>query len=154
MSRHASLLGEDASQSAASTLPSIYDTYLCQDPADDVPLLIRNGPDEYTALLRTLQRSADYFAERGHRRAVERLQLEMAQLHMQNQHWDRAMRVLIPLWQTVSWRREGWWQMLEEVDIALRRCATQVKDAETLLAVELELSHQCEPAGLQQISFF
>lgn len=125
-------------------MPSIYDTYLCREPADDVTMLIRNGPDEYTASLRTLQRSADYFAERDHIRAVERLQLEMARLHVRFNQWDRATRVLVPLWQTLSWRRAGWWKLLEEVDWLLRECARSVQDAETLISVEWELRNECK----------
>ena len=129
---------------AASVMPSIYDTYLCREPANEVSMLIRNGPDEYTALLRTLQRSADYFAEKDHTRAVERLQLEIARVHMQNERWDRAARVLISLSQTLSWRRAGWWVLLEEVDWALRDCARRIGDLHTLIMVEWELMCSCK----------
>jgi len=122
-----------------SVMPSIYQTYLCSEPSGDVPLLLRNGPDEYTALLRTLQRSAEHFSEKDHARAVERVQYEMARLHMQNQQWERAMRVLVPLWQTLSWRKAGWWDMLTEIDLAVKECASYVHDTGTLLAVEWEL---------------
>ncbi len=132
------------SDSQVSNMPAIYDTYLCREPADDVPLLIQNGPDVYTASMRTLQRSADYFAERDLIRSVERLQLEMARVHMKYEQWERAARVLTPLWQTLSWRRAGWWQMLEEVDWALRDCATRIRDLETVIAVDWELLNTCE----------
>lgn len=144
MSRQSSMIGQDLPSFSASNMPSVYDTYLCREPADDLPMLIRNGPDEYTASLRTLQRSADYFAERDHVRAVERLQLEMARLHVQFNQWERAARVLVPLWQTLSWRRAGWWNLLEEVDWLLRKCARCVQDAETLISVEWELRNECK----------
>ncbi len=104
---------------------------------------MNNGPDEYTALLRTLQRSADHWAEKDHTRTVERLQLEIARLHMRNKQWQRGMRTLVPLWQTLTWRQAGWWSMLEEVDWALKECATNVRDAETLVGVEWELMNRC-----------
>ena len=129
-------------------MPSIYDTYLCREPANDVPLLIRNGPDEYTARLRTLQRSVDYYAEKDHTRTVERLQLEMARVHMQNDRCDRAARVLIPISQTLSWRRAGWWVLLEEVDWALRDCARRIGDIPMLIAVEWELMCSCKSYSL------
>ena len=130
-------------RSTVSSIPRIYDTYLCRDPAGDVPLLINNGPDEYTALLRTLQRSADHFAEKDQTRSVERIQFEMVRLHMQNQQWQRAMRTLVPLWQTLSWRQAGWWDLLEEVAQSLKECARKVHDLEILLAVEWELMSGC-----------
>ena len=136
---------EEGSSTGASAIPSVYDTYLCREPANDVSMLIRNGPDEYTSLLRTLQRSADYFADKDHTRVVERLQLEIARVHMQNKRWDRAARVLVSLSQTLSWRRAGWWVLLEEIDWALRDCARRIGDLETLIAVEWELMCNCKP---------
>ena len=152
MSQASSIFGEGSPTRRASTMPSVYETYLCREPANDVPMLMRNAPDEYTSLLRTLQRSADYFAERDQNRAVERLQLEMARLHMKNQQWDRATRVLVPLWQTLTWRRAGWWQLIEDIDWTLRECASQLKDKETLLAVEWELLNNCKFFLLRMIN--
>lgn len=141
MSQHVSLSG---SESQVSSVPSIYDTYLCREPTNNLPLLIQNGPDGYTASMRTLQRSVDYFAERGQIRSVERLQLEMARVHMKHEQWERATKVLTPLWQTMNWRKAGWWQMLGEVDWALRDCAIRIRSLETLIAVNWELLNCCE----------
>ncbi len=138
------LSSESGSEYQATPTPAVFDTYLCTEPAGDVALLIRNGPDEYTASMRTLQRSADYFAEKNQGRAVERLQWEMAKVHMQHEQWERATRTLTPLWQTLSWRKSGWWQLLEEVDWALHECATRIRSLETLIAVDWELSSNCE----------
>lgn len=143
MSDQSFTLEKAPSLDTASGLPSIYQTYLCSEPSGDIPLLLHNGPDEYTALLRTLQRSAEHFSEKDQSRNVERVQYEIAKLHMQNRQWDRAMRVLVPLWQTLSWRKAGWWNMLEEIDWALKDCAGRVRHAEILLAVQWELMNQC-----------
>ena len=121
----------------------LWATYICTEPAGDVPLLIHNGPDEYTAQLRTLQRSADHFSEKDQTRVVERIQFEQARLHIQHEQWKHAMRILVPLWQTLSWRKSGWWHLLEEVDRELQECARQVEDAEALVAVRWELLNQC-----------
>ena len=130
-----------------SALPSVYDTILCTEPAGDADLLPSNDSDEYTALLRTLQRSADYYAEKDQMRTVERLQFEMVRLHMQNRQWQRAMRTLVPLWQTLTWRQAGWWGLLGEVDWALKTCARNVQDFEMLAAVEWELMSRCESSS-------
>ena len=127
----------------SSATSSIFDSYICREPAGDVPLLINNGPDEYTALLRTLQRSADHFSEKEQTRVVERIQFEQTRLHMQHHQWRHAMRILVPLWQSLSWRRSGWWLLLEEVDHALKQCAIHIKDANTLVAVQWELLNRC-----------
>ena len=131
------------SANPSSVASSIFETYICREPAGDVPLLIHNGPDEYTALLRTLQRSADHFSEKDQKRVLERIRFEQARLHMQHHQWRHAMRILIPLWQSLSWRKSGWWLLLEEVDYALQECASKVGDAETLVAVRWELLNRC-----------
>ena len=133
-----------ASQYQTAPFSSIYETFLCTEPAGDVALLIRNGPDDYTASMRTLQRSVDHFADRDQVRAVERLQWEMAKVHIQHGQWERAARVLVPLWQTLTWRKTGWWQLLEEVDWALRDCASRIRDLETLIGLDWELLSNCE----------
>ena len=126
-----------------SQLPSIFDTFLCKDPTGDLPFLTNNGPDQYTAMLRTLQRSADYYSDMDQMRIVERIQFETAQLHMKHEQWQRAIRILIPLWQDLSWRRDGWWSLLEAVDWALKESAKKVSAMETLAAVEWELMNRC-----------
>lgn len=122
---------------------SIFDTYICKEPAGDVPLLMKNGPDEYTRLLRTLQRSAEYFAELDRPRVVERIQYEQAQLHIQYKQWKHARRILLPLWRDLSWRKSGWWVLLQQVDLALQQCARQEKDAELLIRLAWELQNHC-----------
>lgn len=76
-------------------------------------------------------------------RAVERLQFEIAKLYMQNEQWESATHTLVPLWQTLSWRKAGWWYLLEQVDQALKHCARLVGDGESLIAVEWELLNTC-----------
>ena len=146
MSMHSSTSGSMPQPS--SSLPSIYDTYLCKEPTNDLSILNQNGPDEYTARMRSLQRSVKYFTERSQVRAVEALQFEMAKVHMQHDQWERAARVLMPLWQTLSWKRSGWFRLVSELDWALRDCASKTKDLETLIAVELELMDKCKWASI------
>ena len=115
-------------------MPSIYGTYLCREPSNQSLSPVDDR-------LEILHRSAEYFSRREQRRAVERLQLEIAQVHIENRQWGNAWKTLVPLWQTISWRREGWWNLLEKVNWALRECARFVGDGETLVAVEWELLH-------------
>ncbi|MCJ1266155.1 hypothetical protein MMC22_006037 [Lobaria immixta] len=122
-----------------STIPSIYDTYLCKELSSRSPLSETEAEDSYETRLRTLQSSAGYFLKQDRIRAVERLQFETARVYMEEQQWGNALRVMRPLWQTLSWRQAGWWHLVEEVDWALRECARMVGDSDTLIAVEWEL---------------
>lgn len=140
-------LGDDAEAKNAllsvSRFPSIYDTYLCHEVSNLSPLPESGLIDIYDKRLRILQSSAGYFARQDRFRDVERLQLETARVYMQNEEWVNAIRVLKPLWQTLSWRQGGWWQLVQEVNRALRDCARKVGDKEILVAVEWELMSDC-----------
>lgn len=128
---------------SASTIPSIYNTYLCKELSSRSPLPEEESEDNYETRLRTLQSSAGYFLKQDRIRAVERLQFETARVYMREKQWGNAMRVMRPLWQTLSWRQAGWWHLVEEVDWALRECARMVGDSDTLIAVEWELLSNC-----------
>lgn len=128
---------------SASTIPSIYDTYLCKELSSRSPLPEKEPEENYETCLRTLQSSAGYFLKQDRIRAVERLQFETARVYMQEKQWGNALRVMRPLWQTLSWRQAGWWNLVEEVDWALRECARMVGDSDTLIAVEWELLSKC-----------
>ncbi|MCJ1468758.1 hypothetical protein MMC07_007388 [Pseudocyphellaria aurata] len=123
----------------ASTVPSIYDTYLCKELSAKSPVSETELDGSYETCLRTLQSSAGYFLKQDRMRAVERLQFETARVYMQEKQWGNALRVMKPLWQTLSWRQAGWWHLVGEVNWALRECARMVGDSDTLIAVEWEL---------------
>lgn len=141
---------------SSAMLPPIYDTYLCKDllsrsPTPEIDLLDLSG-----SRLRILQSSAGYFSKQGRLRTVERLQLETARLFIEEREWKNAIKILLPLWYTISWRQAGWWNLLEEIDWALKKCAINVGEAETLLAVEWELMNNCtwfQDRVLEQLAY-
>lgn len=124
-------------------IPSIYDTYLYKELSRRSPDPDLGIEDNYETRLKILQSSAGYFLKQDRIRAVERLQLETARLYMQEKQWANAIRIIKPLWQTLSWRRAGWWRLVEEVACALRECARMMGDSDTLIAVEWELLNEC-----------
>lgn len=126
-----------------STVPKIYDTYLCKELSDKSPAPEVDLLDLDDNRLKVLQSSAAYFSKQDRFRAVERLQLETGRVYMENEEWKYAIRVLRPLWQTLSWRHAGWWHLVEEVGWALWQCARNAGDWETLVAVEWELLSDC-----------
>lgn len=85
------------------------------------------------------RKSIDHFAGHRRTRTVERLRLEMARLNISNGEEKAAMQMLLPLWQDLSWRREGWYDLVAELDWVLRNCARLLNDEATVIAVEWEL---------------
>jgi hypothetical protein len=126
-------------QSPASHVASkayTYDTYLCTEPHEEYPLPGKSGVDHSRLVLDV---ATEEFEIRGQKRAVQQLTFEMAREEMRQEDWAAALRTLRPLWQSMTWRREGWWGLVEDVSWALRDCAEKVGDAGSIVSTEWEL---------------
>ena len=121
----------------------LYDTYLCPEPHMEYGLPGHASFDYEALLVQTFKQAAGHFAKRNQNRAVERMEFEMAREYMRAGRWEEAMVLVKPLWQKLSWRREGWWKLVEEMSWAVRACARHLGDGETLVAVEWELLSNC-----------
>lgn len=133
----------DSPASQIANRAHLYDTYLCPEPHVEYALPGKPTFDHGALLIDTMHKAAGHFAKRGQSRAVERLKFEVAREHMRSGQWNDAMGILKPLWQHLSWRREGWWKLVEEISWAVRACARHLGDGETLVAVEWELLSSC-----------
>ena len=80
-------------------------------------------------------------------RSVQELKLELAKELIELQTWDDALRVLRPLWQSMSYRNEGWWDIVEEVGWTLRMLARRTGDRGTVVAVDWELMNSGKYTG-------
>ena len=129
--------------STGSTQPSpeqsLYNSYLLTEPFGRSPLSGSSGLVNVDRWQEILRKAADYFARKNQTRTVERLQLELALSNMRNSRWSAALEMLLSMWPQLSWRREGWWDLLADIDWALKDCAREVRDQRTLVAVEWEL---------------
>ena len=133
-------------QSPASVVASqahLYDTYLCPPPYKEYALAEHNGVDHAALLVDTLRKSATQFSKRYQKRAVERIALEVAKECMGAGKWKEAMDQLKPLWQSLTWRLAGWWDLVEEVSWTVRKCAREIRELDILIAVEWELMSSC-----------
>ncbi|KAI9881024.1 MAG: hypothetical protein M1830_008906 [Pleopsidium flavum] len=129
-------------QSPASQVASksyTYDTYLCPEPHIESPLPGHNGFDHSAMILKSCKSSVDQFRRRGQGRAVEQLKLQIAREQMRQASWHDAFRTLRALWQELSWRRSGWWELVDEVAWSLRESASHVGDGGSVVSVDWEL---------------
>lgn len=132
-------------QSPASQIASksnLYDTYLAPETHVEAPQPDQTGFDHSNLILNTLNAALEQFSKRQQTRQVERLSLEIAEEHMRIGSWSEAHNVLQPRWSTLSWRRAGWWPLMQNYGWALRECALRVQDSETVLRVDWELLHK------------
>lgn len=133
--------------SPASTTASkayTYDTYLCPEPHEENPLPGREGVSHSILIIDSLSKAIAEFKQHGQSRLVQELQLMSGKESMMAGSWDDALRMLRPLWQKMSYRREGWWNAVEEVSWALRNAAAHAGDGGSVIAVDWELMNRSE----------
>lgn len=131
------------SEASPKTRTHIYDTYLAPEPYDEYPLSDKAGTNHARLILKYLTTSSKEFSKRGQLRMVESQKLDIAREHLRLGEWQNAVDILRSTWPALTWRRDGWWQLMEEFGWALRECARQTQDAETLLKVDWELMNSC-----------
>ncbi|KAJ6150808.1 hypothetical protein N7470_007402 [Penicillium chermesinum] len=100
---------------------------------------VADGFDHSRLIIDTLRASMEEFEKRHQIRKVESLSLEIAQEYMRTGSWSQAYDVLRPRWSGLTWRKSGWWPLMESFGWALRECAQEVQDCETVLRVDWEL---------------
>ncbi|KAJ5568783.1 hypothetical protein N7450_011269 [Penicillium hetheringtonii] len=110
-------------QSPASQIASksyLYDTYLAPDTHQEFPHAEGGGFDHSGLILDTLKMALEEFTKR---------------------HQTRK-----PHWATLTWRRSGWWQLMETYAWALRECALNIEDQEMVLKIDWELLNKAFPS--------
>ncbi|PLB34599.1 uncharacterized protein BDW47DRAFT_76123 [Aspergillus candidus] len=129
-------------QSPASQIASksyLYDTYLVPETHIEAPQAGVTGFDHSPLILDALKAALEEFSKRGQVRKTEMISLEIAEEYMRAGSWVEAYDILRPLWPTLTWRRSGWWQLMEKFGWALRECAFRVHDSGMILQVDWEL---------------
>ena len=135
---------QDGVQAGDEKADIVLNTYICTDPLGRSLSERERSTLGIDGLLEILQLSMDYFAEHRRSRIVERICFEMARINVLESRWRSALQVLLPIWPSLSWRKDGWFSILQHVDRLLRDCARREGDGVTLVAIEWELLCQRE----------
>lgn len=130
--------------SQVATRARNYDTYLCPEPHVEYPLAGHRGVDHSLLIQNAFDNVVAEFKARNYTRMLEELSLQCAKESMNAGSWDVALGYLRPLWQTMSFRRNGWWEMVEEVGWALRTTAARVGDGGSVVSADWELMNDSE----------
>ncbi|KAL8770035.1 MAG: hypothetical protein Q9209_004073 [Squamulea sp. 1 TL-2023] len=131
-------------------MPPLYDTFLVREPLRDDPFAVTHNPSDIPTLIEVYTKSIAYFTERHRGRAVERLQYELALLFVREQKWRKALRLLLPVYEGSSWRREGWWELLGLLREQVRDVAMACGDAQVVLRTEWEGMCDCFPRQIKK----
>ncbi|KAJ5909085.1 hypothetical protein N7495_001767 [Penicillium taxi] len=140
-------------QSSASRIANktyLFDTYLAPETHVEAPQSGQTGFDHSGLILSTMKDSLEEFSKRQQNRKVESLSLEIAEEYMRNGAWTEAYNFLKPRWSTLSWRRSGWWLLMEKFGWVLRESAVKAQDSEMILRVDWELLNKVFPSRATQ----
>ncbi|KAL4999535.1 Gryzun, putative trafficking through golgi-domain-containing protein [Aspergillus recurvatus] len=135
-------------QSPASQIANkayLYDTYLAPETHIEAARPGDGGVDHSTLILDALKAALVEFSKRNQVRMMESLSLEIAEEYMRLGSWLEAYETLRPLWPDLTWRRSGWWALMEKFAWALRESAVRIQDRETILRVDWELLNRAFP---------
>lgn len=121
-----------------------YDHYLVPEPHMEFPLPgTAGGFEHWKDIVKKKSDAILEFGPRGQLRKVEQLQLEISRTLLHVKRYDDAFKILRPLWESMSWRQEKWWDLASEVLWALHECAFRTQDPETYVITEWELYSPC-----------
>lgn len=134
--------------SQVATKSYLYDTYLSPEPHAEYPQSGNDGFDHSRLILDTLHAALEEFKKQHQIRKVESLSLEIAQEYIRIGSWQQAYDMLRDRWSELTWRSSGWWPLMESFGWALRECAFQVKDCDTVLRVDWELLNKGTPVQI------
>jgi solute carrier family 25 protein 38 len=134
--------------SATTTRNSTYDTYLCPEPHLEFPLpdTTQKKVDHTADINDLLHQASSSFYDRNQKRQADRLQLEVGRELIRAGKFEEASDILKPLWKTMTWRKEKWWQLAGQISRLLHNCAGRLADLETLIATEFELCSDVLPS--------
>ncbi|KAI5301496.1 hypothetical protein KEM56_001658, partial [Ascosphaera pollenicola] len=118
---------------------TMYDTYLVGPPHEEYP--IGDDPNIFHSkeIVALLQKACHEFRIRHQTHMVEQLSLDMARELARLGRWQDGLHSLKPLWKDLSWRRNGWWALMQRFASTLRECAVRCNDLETILRIDWEL---------------
>ncbi|OLN85197.1 Trafficking protein particle complex subunit 11 [Colletotrichum chlorophyti] len=115
-----------------------YDTYMCPDPHEEYPLQ-GTGVNHSQLIIDCLMAARSQFQARRQLRLSAELSLECAKEMVSLKAWNDVVALLRPLWEDMSFREEGWLNVVEDLSWVLRAAAAHAGHGELVVAIDWEL---------------
>ncbi|KAI0113252.1 Gryzun, putative trafficking through golgi-domain-containing protein [Daldinia grandis] len=128
----------DASSPSQSNKTYSYDTYMCPEPHEEFPLE-GTGVNHSQLIFNHLMLAHNEFQKRHQIRTSAELALECCKELERMQEWRKILKILTPLWRDMSYRTEGWWDVMEAFSWTLRGAAVEVGHKNLIVAIDWEL---------------
>lgn len=117
-----------------------YESYMVPPPHEERPLGDRHGFDHAEQIDRLDRRAEMEFAQRGQKRAAQQIKLLHAQTLVEDGRFAEALDVIRPTWDSMHWRKEGWWDLAAEVLRLVHICASKTNDVALSIEAEWEMT--------------
>ncbi|KAM0542465.1 hypothetical protein ACHAPJ_012775 [Fusarium lateritium] len=124
--------------SAVASKAFAYDTYMCLEPYQEYPLSGK-GVNHSQLVVDCLKEANAQFMARKQGRLAAEISLECARELASLKQWDDAVEVLLPFWEDVAFRSEGWVNISEDLCLTMRRAAVGAHRADLVVAADWEL---------------
>lgn len=118
-----------------------YDTYMCPEPHEELPL-DKPGVDYSRLIIDCLMAARAQFQDRGQRRFLAEISLECAKEAANLEQWDDVTALLLPIWEDMPFRMEGWTDITEDINWTLRSAAVKKGLGDVVLSIDWELLHK------------
>ncbi|KAI1805311.1 Gryzun, putative trafficking through golgi-domain-containing protein [Daldinia bambusicola] len=128
----------DASSPSQSNKAYSYDTYMCPEPYEEFPL-VGPGVNHSQLIFNHLMLAHNEFQKRHQIRTAAELALECCKELERMKEWRKILKILTPLWRDMSYRAEGWWDIMEAFSWTLRGAAVEVGHKNLIIAIDWEL---------------
>ncbi|KAI1387421.1 Gryzun, putative trafficking through golgi-domain-containing protein [Hypoxylon trugodes] len=135
---------EDDRKPPDTTSPSqpskayVYDTYMCPEPHEEYPL-VGTGVNHSQLIYDHLTLARREFQKRLQLRTSTELALECSKELERLREWKQILGILTPLWRNMSFRKEGWWDIMEALSWTLRGAAVEANRKDLVIAIDWEL---------------
>ncbi len=115
-----------------------YDSYMCPEPYKEYPL-VGKGVNHARMIFDLLMHAKSEFQKRRQLRMSAELALDCCKELERLQAWKHILELLTPLWRSMPFRSEGWWDIVEALSWTLRNAAVKVGQANLIIAIDWEL---------------
>ncbi|KAI5253768.1 hypothetical protein E4T42_02684 [Aureobasidium subglaciale] len=133
------------SETSATQLASrtrTYDTYMVPQPHEEAPLSGHSTYDYLLDLQSQTERVESIMSNRGQARTVQQVKIELAREFYRAERFDEAFRTLQPIWDSMVWRREGWFDLALEVLELIYDSAGKTGNSKVRVESAWELTYQ------------
>ncbi|KEQ71952.1 hypothetical protein M436DRAFT_49036 [Aureobasidium namibiae CBS 147.97] len=106
------------SETTAAQLASrtrTYDTYMVPQPHEEAPLTDHSTYDYLLDLQSQTERVESIMSNRGQLRAVQQVKIDLAREFHKAERYDEVLQTIQPVWESMIWRREKWFDLAIEV---------------------------------------